>query len=328
VKIQVVYNFHQILTNTFFKYTFIIILEQGLDVHFSRLIDRLIFQAESKPSLKLLRLVVSSFSSIISSKPNITPFFDSLILIIEPYLVYNEDKKNIEYSIDFKFLHIECIDLLGICAIHLSKEKFDDKIIKKCLDIIQDAIDNKRDVEIKTAAYNLLGGLATKLEDNLPINEVMPHIIKTLKCEEELSLSMKSKDKKRNIFDVLDEIDLQEHDLLDDDGDEKHFETEEEYYTKEYDEESTIKNECIAEILSALYSINEISNHLNKQLFDHYSECIEETYKLIFFDHDTIRREAFLTLVSLITYYHDFCIINLEQAYGDEKEMALTSKKK
>ncbi len=60
-------------------------------------------------SYKLQRLIVCTFSSIVSSVKNeFNPYFDFAVQIIKPHLLYSETAR----QVDSKLLQIECIGYL------------------------------------------------------------------------------------------------------------------------------------------------------------------------------------------------------------------------
>lgn len=130
-----------------------------------------------------------------------------------------------------------------------------------------------------------------------------------------------SEDKKNDLFSAFDEIDLQEEEDDDEDEDEE-LEDEEADINGNYGDESqkvVIENEYVAEKLSAIYCLQEITKYQNPQIFDYYNECFEELKHLAFFIHHNIRKESFLAMAYLISYYHDYCISNLHKV-ADEAQ--------
>ncbi len=84
-------------------------LEEELLPYLPTLMAKLIkLETQSNFSYKLQRLIVSTFSSIVSSvKNNFNPYFDFVVQIIKPHLLYSDIQK----LPDAKFLQIECIGI-------------------------------------------------------------------------------------------------------------------------------------------------------------------------------------------------------------------------
>ena len=111
---------------------------------------------------------------------------------------------------------------------------------------------------------------------------------------------------KDGLFSAFDEIDLadtENDDDLGDDGDEEDGD----YENDEDSNKVVIENEYVAEKLSALYCLQEICKYQNPQFIEFYRVLIEETTRLSVFFHLHIRKESYLALAKLITYYHDYC---------------------
>lgn len=164
-------------------------------------------ETQSNFSYKLQRLIVSTFSSIVCSvKTNFNPYFDFVVQIIKPHLLYSETQK----LVDSKLLQIECIgnylcdlyllkqiyvnnsfkfiDLMGVFAKFIGRDKFTDALIEDCLKFVQNVLVNDNDPEIRSAAYDLLSGLTTKLKENLMLKQIIPQLLETLKSEEGINV--------------------------------------------------------------------------------------------------------------------------------------------
>lgn len=85
------------------------IKEDDLQPYLPTLMTKLIkLETQSNFSYKLQRLIVSTFSSIVCSvKTNFNPYFDFVVQIIKPHLLYSETQK----LVDSKLLQIECIGI-------------------------------------------------------------------------------------------------------------------------------------------------------------------------------------------------------------------------
>jgi hypothetical protein len=160
-------------------------------------------QQQCKNSLKLQRLIVCTFSSIVCSvKAHFNPYFDFVVEIIKPYLSMSSSSNSslnglssyigaeqVKQSIDSKLLQIECIDLMGVLAKHVGKDKFNQVLIGDCLSFVQSSLNNESDPEIRSGAYDLLAGLVSgKLKEQLPLKQIMPQLIETLRSEEGINV--------------------------------------------------------------------------------------------------------------------------------------------
>lgn len=74
-------------------------------------------------------------------------------------------------------LRIQCIDLIGVFSKFIGRDKFNDEIIQNCLSFVINALSNESDPEIRSAANDLLEGLANKLKEKLPLGVIMPQIM-------------------------------------------------------------------------------------------------------------------------------------------------------
>ena len=136
---------------------------------------------------KSQRLIISTFSSIVcSTKSEFNLYFDMVVEIIKPYLTYNKTQA----STDSKLIQIECIDLMGVFAKYIGKEKFSDALTRDCLDFVQNILTNDSDPEIRSGAYDLLAGLTSKLKENLDLKQIMPQILETFKSEEGINVKI------------------------------------------------------------------------------------------------------------------------------------------
>lgn len=129
-------------------------------------------EVQCNSSLKLQRLIVSTFSSIVCSvKSNFNPYFDFAVQIVKPYLSYNQLQVKQDET---KLLQIECIgylgllvkylsfcfdvykcyvlDLMGVFAKNIGKEKFTDVYVENCLSFVENVLGNENDPEIRSAA--------------------------------------------------------------------------------------------------------------------------------------------------------------------------------
>ncbi len=228
---------------------------------------------------------------------------------------------------DTKLLQIESIDLMGIMAKHISKEKFNEPVIENCLNFVQNVLNHDNDPEIRSAAYDLLAGLSSKLRENLPIREIMPKLIETLKSEEGINIIDHERHKKDNVLSPFDEIDLQngddsEDDEIDEDEDDDDEENgdkiiEDNDYLYTDSDKLMIDNEFVAEKLSAIYCLEEITKYQNQQLFDYFGEIFGELKILTNFLHLDIRSESYIAMSNLISYYYENQI-NIQQPEIDK----------
>jgi hypothetical protein len=86
-----------------------------------------------------------------------------------------------------------------------------------------------------------------------------------------------------------------------------------------------IENEYVSEKVSAILCLQEVAKFKNPQLFEFYNDCFEELKNLSYLSHNDIKKESYLTMAYLISYYHDFCIANLHQVTDAQKEAILLS---
>lgn len=104
------------------------------------------------------------------------------------------------------------------------------------------------------------------------------------------------------LFSAFDEIDLEDDENLEnDDNDDEDIDDEDD------SQKFVIENEYVAEKLSALYCLQEASKYQNPHLIEYYKTLIDEASKLSVFVHLHIRKESYLALAKLISYYHDYC---------------------
>lgn len=110
----------------------------------------LTLEVQCNSSIKLQRLIISTFSSIVwSVKSKFNPFFEFAVQIIKPYLSY--DQLNIKEH-DIKLIQIESIELMGVFAKFIGKEKFTDAYVTSCLTFVQNVLGSETDPEMKSAA--------------------------------------------------------------------------------------------------------------------------------------------------------------------------------
>lgn len=275
-------------------------------------------QAKCEFDYKLQRLIISTFSSIVcSTKSDFNPYFDFVVQIIKPHLSYIKSNA----SNDSKQIQIECIDLMGVFAKFIGKDKFSDNLTQDCLMFVQSILTNDNDPESRSGAYDLLAGLTSKLRENMNLTIIMPQILETLKSEEGINI-LENDEQKNDMFSAFDEIDLQDNDMNDESDDEKDFD--DEYENGEL-QKCMIDNEYVAEKLSAIYCIEEIAKYINPQLFDYYNECYAEIDRLSMFVNINIRKESYIALANLISYFHDYCICRLHKADESLKTSLLTT---
>ena len=275
-------------------------------------------EGNANSSLKLQRLLISTFSSIVCSvKSNYNEYFDYTVNLIKPYLSYNQLHTG---NNDTKMLQIECIDLMGVFAKYIGRDKFNEEIIQNCLSFVINALSNETDPEIRSAAYDLLAGLANKLKEKLPLAVIMPQILETLRSEEGINM-IDSDDKKTDAFSAFDEIDLQDEELDDEEDDE---ENEDDMDDSEDDQKLVVENEYVSEKLSSIICLQEILKYLNPQMYEFYDECFEEVKNLLNFVHLNIRKESYLAMAYMISYFHDYCIVNLQSANETERQILMT----
>ena len=124
------------------------------------------------------------------------------------------------------------------------------------------------------------------------------------------------------MFSAFDEIDLQDNEMNEADGDEDADLEEEDLGEMQ---KCMIDNEYVAEKLSAIYCIEEIAKYSNPHLIDFYNECHDELKRLSLFVHMNIRKESYIALANLISYFHDYCICNLDKAEDALKATMLSS---
>jgi hypothetical protein len=137
-----------------------------------------------------------------------------------------------------------------------------------------------------------------------------------------------SEEKGTDFFSAFDEIDLDEEN--DDEEDlEEEEDLDDETKADGYDEDAQrtlIENEYVSEKVSAILCLQEITKFKNPQLFEFYNDCFEELKNLSYLSHNDIKKESYLALAHLVSYYHDYCIANLHQATEEQKALILNSK--
>ena len=107
-------------------------------------------EVQCNSSLKLLRLIISTFSSIVCSvKTEFNPYFDFAVQLIKPHLAYTQSSTR---DHDSKSLQIECIDLMAVFAKYIGKEKFNEGLIQNCLSFVENTLINENDPELRSAA--------------------------------------------------------------------------------------------------------------------------------------------------------------------------------
>lgn len=263
-------------------------------------------QSKCEFDYKAQRLIIATFSSIVcSTKSEFNPYFDMVVEIIKPFLSYTKSPA----SSDAKQIQIECIDLMGVFAKFIGKDKFGDQLIVDCLSFVQNILINDNDPEIRSGAYDLLAGLTSKLEERLDLKQIMPQILETLKSEEGINI-LEADGQKTDLFSAFDEIELSDNDM-NDDKDEEDLDDEEDEGEMQ---KCMIDNEYVAEKLSAIYCIEEVAKYLNPQLIDFYNDLHDELKRLSLFVNASIRKESYIALANLISYFHDYCICNLDKA--------------
>ncbi|CAF0848327.1 unnamed protein product [Brachionus calyciflorus] len=293
---------------------------EDLEEHLPTLMSKLTtLELQSNSSLKLQRLIISTFSSIVCSvKSKYSDYFDYTVNLIKPYLSYNQLQTTHN---DTKMLQIECVDLMGVFAKFIGKDKFTDDIVQNCLLFVTNALTNEADPEIRSAAYDLLAGLASKLKEKLPLNVIMPQIIDSLKNEEGINV-IDQDDKKHDAFSAFDEIDLQDEELEDEEDDDEDEENDE--GDSDDSQKLIVENEYVTEKLSAIICLQEILKFTNPQIYDYYDECFQELKTLLNFVHLNIRKESYLAVAYMISYFHDFCIGNLSSVNETERQILMT----
>lgn len=285
-------------------------LEQYLATLMSKLMT---LEVLCSASLKIKRLILSTFSSIISSiKSKFDPYFDYVIQLIKPHIQL--DFQSLEFeSTTSKYVEIECIELMAVLAKNISKTKFTPILVENSLLLIQNALNGEHDPELRSAAYHLLAGLSCKLKEKLPVNHIVPQILSTLRSEEGINIV----DSSEKAEDVLDEIDLVENDVDEEIIDEQNSRIKEQdrdekdssfYDLKDDSKNVVVENEFIAEKMAALYCVQEISKHKNLEFLEFYDECFSEITRLRSFVNINVRKESFLALAHLIAYNYEIFI--------------------
>jgi hypothetical protein len=79
---------------------------------------------------------------------------------------------------------------MGILAKYMNSDKFSNDLINDCLLFVQHVLNNDTDAEKRSAVYDLLAGLTNKLQENIPLKQLMPQLIETLKSEEGINVSL------------------------------------------------------------------------------------------------------------------------------------------
>lgn len=70
----------------------------------------MVFVSQNNLSLKIQRLIICTFSSIVTSvKSSFDPYFDAVVQMIKPYLAAASDQQQNEEQFELKLLQIECI---------------------------------------------------------------------------------------------------------------------------------------------------------------------------------------------------------------------------
>lgn len=132
--------------------------------------------------------------------------------------------------------------------------------------------------------------------------------------------------KGNDMFSAFDEIDLEADEELEED------EIDDEKYLEDGDDgmgelqKCMMDSEYVAEKLSAIYCIEEIAKYQNAQLIEFYNELHDELQRLSLFVHTSIRKESYIALAALISYFHDYCICNLDKTDPQLKQKMLASK--
>jgi hypothetical protein len=108
--------------------------------------------------------------------------------------------------------------------------------------------------------------------------------------------------------------------LLDEETDEENIDLESDNADEEEEEEDeessfldsacdasnlVVENEYVSEKLAAIYLIQEITKYPNGEFYEFYDDSFLELKHLLNFVNMNIRKQSFLALAHLISYFHD-----------------------
>jgi hypothetical protein len=88
----------------------------------------------------------------------------------------------------------------------------------------------------------------------------------------------------------------------------------------EESQKMVIENEHIAEKLSAIYCLQEITKYSNPQFIEFFNDCFNELKNQSLFPHTNVRKESYLAMALMLAYYHDYCVLNLAKVSDAQKE--------
>jgi hypothetical protein len=86
-------------------------LNEDLETYTEALMAKLMqMVSQNSLSIKLQRLIICTFSSIVTSiKSNFAPYFDLVVQMIKPYLAASAAQQNENDNFELKLMQIECI---------------------------------------------------------------------------------------------------------------------------------------------------------------------------------------------------------------------------
>lgn len=261
-------------------------LGEDLQPYLPTLMAKLIrLETQINFSYELQYLIVSTFSSIVNSvKSSIITYFDFVLQIIKPHLLYYDFE-----SYRAKELHIASMILMGMCAKNFSHDNLDDQLIQECLRVVQDVLTDETDPEIRSAAFDMLSGLTTKLKGHLELHQIMPQLIETLNSEQGL-----------NVVDS-DEIINDITSIFNHEDDAKYKDDEDDAYLNEK--------------LSALACLYEISEHDNPQLIVFFENILDTLIRLRDNEDPELQTEAQHCLINLLLFLRGHYIAFLRNRY-------------
>ncbi|XP_012138134.1 importin-4 isoform X2 [Megachile rotundata] len=280
-------------------------LNESLLPYLPTLMERLFELLNADTPVHIGELSLSAIgSAAMASKEHMLPYFEKVIVILDSYLTEKQSEETM-------CLQVQAVDTLGVIARTIGDKNFA-PLAGRSLNFGMELLKETEDPDLKKSIYGLFASISTIMKKDMAaaLPEIIDYMITSIQSSEGIVPHLKEDE--TSAFPVYEDISDNENE--NDEEDIENTDNEDDYDDDDVAGYS-VENAYIEEKEEAILALKEIAEHTGEAFLPYLEKSFEETYKLINYPQEDIRKAAIDALLQ-------FCI-NFSKINTNEGKQAL-----